>query len=130
MDLSSKVVLLTGARRVGAVVAAAAAGRGADVAVAYNRSKTEAEEVANVVRSAGRRALVVQGDVSLEVGCAAIVQQVAREFGRLDVLINMASLYQPVPFDEMDAAMWDRQLSVDLRGSFLCAKAAVPIMRR
>ena len=130
MDLLSKVVLLTGARRVGAVVAAAAASRGADVAIAYNRSKTEADDVAEAVRSAGRRALVVQGDVSLEMGCASIVDQVAGEFGRLDVLINMASLYQPVPFETIDAALWDHQLAVDLRGSFLCAKAAVPIMRR
>jgi NAD(P)-dependent dehydrogenase (short-subunit alcohol dehydrogenase family) len=130
MNLQSRVVLLTGARRVGAVVAAAAASRGADVAIAYNRSKTEADEVAEAVRSAGRRALVVQGDVSLEAGCASIVDQAAGEFGRLDVLINMASLYQSVPFEHVDAAMWDRQLGVDLRGSFLCAKAAVPIMRR
>jgi NAD(P)-dependent dehydrogenase (short-subunit alcohol dehydrogenase family) len=130
MDLSSRVVLLTGARRVGAAVAVAAARRGADVAIAYNRSKAEADEAAAAVRAAGRRALVVQGDVSLEVGCASIVDQVAGEFGRLDVLINMASLYQAVPFDTVDAALWDHQLGVDLRGSFLCAKAAVAVMRR
>jgi NAD(P)-dependent dehydrogenase (short-subunit alcohol dehydrogenase family) len=72
----------------------------------------------------------VQGDVSVEAGCASIVDQVANEFGRLDVLINMASLYERWPFSKMDAAIWDRQLAVDLRGSFLCAKAAAPIMRR
>ena len=52
------------------------------------------------------------------------------QFGRLDVLVNMASLYRAVPFDETDVAAWDRQLGVDLRGSFLCARAAVPLMRR
>lgn len=130
MELHTKVVLLTGARRVGAAVAAAVAGRGADVAVAYNRSRAEAEDVANAVHSLGRRAIVVQGDVSDPAGCDAIVEQTARELGRLDVLINMASVYQAVPYDATDAAVWDRQLSVDLRGSFLCARAAVPIMRR
>jgi NAD(P)-dependent dehydrogenase (short-subunit alcohol dehydrogenase family) len=130
MDLDSRVVLLTGAKRVGATVAAAVASRGADVGIAYNRSRTEAEEVAQAVRSTGRRALAVQGDVSVEAGCASIVDQVANEFGRLDVLINMASLYERWPFSKMDAAIWDRQLAVDLRGSFLCAKAAAPIMRR
>ena len=129
MDLLSKVVLLTGARRVGAAVAAAVSGGGADVAIAYNRSKGEADEVASAVRSVGRRALVVQGDVSDAAGCAAIVEATARELGRLDVLVNMASLYRATPFDETDAAAWDRQLAVDLRGSFLCAKAAVPVMR-
>jgi NAD(P)-dependent dehydrogenase (short-subunit alcohol dehydrogenase family) len=130
MDLLSKVVLLTGARRVGAAVAAAVAGRGADVAVAYKRSRAEAEDVATAVRSLGRRAIVVQGDVSDPAGCDAIVEQTVGQLGRLDVLINMASVYQAVPYDETDAAVWDRQLSVDLRGSFLCARAAVPIMRR
>lgn len=130
MDLSSRVVLLTGAKRVGAAVAAAAAARGADIGIAYNRSKSEAEEVAQAVRSAGRRALVVQGDVSLEAGCTSIVEQIATEFGRLDVLINMASLYERLPFGKLDAAMWDHQLAVDLRGSFLCARAVAPIMRR
>jgi NAD(P)-dependent dehydrogenase (short-subunit alcohol dehydrogenase family) len=130
MDLSSKVVLLTGARRVGAVVAATLARRGADIAVAYNRSRGEAEQVAADAHAAGRRAVVVQGDVSLETGCRAIVEAVTGQLGRLDVLINMASLYQSMPFDELDAAAWDHQLGVDLRGSFLCSKAAVPAMRK
>ena len=50
-----------------------------------------------------------------------MVEAVGREFGRLDVLINMASLYSAVPFDELDVTAWDRQLGVDLRASFLCA---------
>jgi NAD(P)-dependent dehydrogenase (short-subunit alcohol dehydrogenase family) len=129
MDLLSRVVLLTGARRVGAAVAAAVAGRGADVAIAYNRSKAEAEAVADAVRALGRRAVVVQGDVSDAAACAAIVEQTARELGRLDVLINMASIYRAVPFARTDAAVWDAQLAVDLRGSFLCARAAAPVMR-
>lgn len=108
----------------------AVARRGADVAIAYNRSQTEADEAAGQVRSVGRRALVVQADVSSAESCASLVAAVDREFGRLDVLINMASLYKPVAFDALDAAAWDRQLSVDLRGSFLCARAAVPVMRR
>jgi NAD(P)-dependent dehydrogenase (short-subunit alcohol dehydrogenase family) len=130
MDLDSRVVLLTGARRVGAVVATAVAARGADVAIGFNRSSAEAEQVALEVRGSGHRALAIQGDVSQPAGCAALVDAVDREFGRLDVLVNMASLYVAAPFEELDAAAWDRQLSVDLRGSFLCAKAAAPIMRR
>jgi NAD(P)-dependent dehydrogenase (short-subunit alcohol dehydrogenase family) len=130
VDLPGKVALVTGARRVGAVVAAALAGKGADIAIAYNRSRAEAEDAASSVRRLGRRALVVQADVSLPDACAALVSSVEREYGRLDVLVNMASLYQAIPFDDLDAADWDRQLAVDLRGSFLCAKAAVPLMRK
>ena len=53
-----------------------------------------------------------------------------RELGRLDVLVNMASLYRAIPFDELTTDDWERQLHVDLRGTYLCAKAAVPHMRR
>ena len=129
MDLRNKVVLITGARRVGAVVAAVLAKHGADIAIAYNRSADEAQEAAANVRAAGRRAIVVQGDVALTSGCAGIVSQVERELGRLDVLINMASLYRAIPLAETDANLWDHQLAVDLRGAFLCAQAAIPLMR-
>jgi NAD(P)-dependent dehydrogenase (short-subunit alcohol dehydrogenase family) len=130
MTLTDRVVLLTGARRVGAAVAEAVAGRGADVAITYNRSRDDAEATAKTVRAAGRRALVVQADVSKEDACDAMIRDVEREFGRLDVLLNMASLYEAVPFDNLTPKEFDRQLGVDLRGSFLASRAAVPLMRR
>jgi NAD(P)-dependent dehydrogenase (short-subunit alcohol dehydrogenase family) len=130
MTLTDRVVLLTGARRVGAAVAEAVAGRGADVAITYNRSRDDAEATAKTVRAAGRRALVVQADVSKEDACDALIREVEREFGRLDVLLNMASLYESVPFDKLTPKEFDRQLGVDLRGSFLASRAAVPLMRR
>ena len=130
MQLADRVVLVTGARRIGAVIAEAVAARGADVALGYNSSKPEADDAAEAVRAHGRRALVVQANVSDESACRALVDAVGREFGRLDVLVNMASLYRAVPFDEMQPADWDKQLSIDLRGSFLCARAAVPLMRK
>jgi NAD(P)-dependent dehydrogenase (short-subunit alcohol dehydrogenase family) len=128
--LTDRVVLLTGAKRIGGTVAAAVAARGADVAVAYRRSAAEAEEAATGVRAAGRRALLVQADVTSAEACADLVARVDREFGRLDVVVNMASRYAAVPFDREDAASWDRQLGVDLRGAFLVARAVVPVMRR
>src|SRR6186713_1721608 len=130
MTLTDRVVLLTGARRVGAAVAEAVAGRGADVAITYNRSRDDSEATASSVRAAGRRALVVQADVSKEDACDAMIRDVEREFGRLDVLLNMASLYESVPFDQLTPKEFDRQLGVDLRGSFLASRAAVPLMRR
>ena len=130
MNLTSRVVLLTGAKRIGAEIAAAAAAAGADVAVAYRSSSAEANDVAERVRGTGRRALVVRADVSDAQSCAAMVADVAAAFGRLDVLVNMASLYERVPFDELDAAAWARQLGVDLNGTFFSSLAAVPVMRR
>ena len=130
MELTNRVILLTGARRVGAVVAAALAARGADVALSYNRSQEEADEAASDVRAQDRRSMVVKADVSSPVDCDALVHAVDQHFGRIDVLINMASIYRGVPFDDVGAAEWDAQLAVDLRGAFLCARAVVPVMRR
>ena len=130
MELASRVVLITGAKRVGAVLARAAAARGADVAITYNRSRDEAEETVAAVRGAGRRALAVEANVADPAACTALIADVDKAFGRLDVLVNMASLYKSVPFDALDVAAWDQQLDVDLRGAFLCARAAVPVMRR
>jgi NAD(P)-dependent dehydrogenase (short-subunit alcohol dehydrogenase family) len=130
MDLSGKVALITGAKRVGAVVAAALAGRGADVALSFNHSEREANAAAADVRARGRRSVVLRADVSDPDQCARLIDDVAREFGRLDVLINMASLYNSIPFNDLTVDDWDRQQHVDLRGSYLCARAAVPHMRR
>jgi NAD(P)-dependent dehydrogenase (short-subunit alcohol dehydrogenase family) len=130
MDLKSKVVLITGARRVGDAVARFVAARGADVAVTYNQSKTEADETVAAVHAAGRRAIAIQANVADPAAPPALVAAVDREFGRLDVLVNMASIYKAVPFDDLDLAAWERQQAVDLRGTFLCARAAVPLMRK
>jgi NAD(P)-dependent dehydrogenase (short-subunit alcohol dehydrogenase family) len=130
MELKDRVVLLTGARRIGMAVAAAVSARGADVVLTYNRSRAEADEAAATVRTAGRRALVVQADVSDEAACTTLIAAIDRDFGRLDVVVNMASLYQSIPFDKVTPADWQKQLSVDLGGSFLVSHAAVPLMRR
>ena len=130
MELTGKAVLITGGKRIGHAVAGALAGRGADIAVTYQQSQAEAEETARAVREAGRRALVMRADVSSESDCRAAVEQVEQAFGRLDVLVNMASMYRAVPFDEITAASWHAQLNVDLHGTFQCSYAAIPAMRR
>ena len=130
MDPQGRAALITGGKRIGAAVAAELARAGADVAIAYNRSRDEADASAAAVRAHGRRAVVVQADLSQPGECARLVETAAGALGRLDVLISMASLYAAKPFDEITAADWDRQLAVDVRAGFLCARAAVPLMRR
>jgi len=130
MDLADRVALVTGGRRIGVVVARELARSGADVALAYRRSRPEADEAADVVRGAGRRALVLQGDLADADSCSRIVDETVRDFGRLDVLVNMASRYDAKALDDLSVADWDEQLAVDLRAAWLCAKAAIPHMRR
>ncbi len=130
MDLRDKGVLITGGRRIGGAIALACAGRGAGVAVAYNRSQQDVEAIVSRIAGQGGRAVALRGDVTRAVDCEALVKQTVEAFGRLDVLVNMASLYEAIPFDQLTPADWDRQLAVDLRSAFLCARAAVPAMRR
>jgi NAD(P)-dependent dehydrogenase (short-subunit alcohol dehydrogenase family) len=130
MELTDRVVLITGGRRIGAVVATELARRGADVAVVYRSSRSDAEETAADVRALGRRALVLQADLRQADACERIVDDTVGALGRLDVLVNMASLYQMRAIDDVTVEDWDTQLAVDLRSAWLCARAAVPHMRR
>ena len=130
MELTGKVVLITGGKRIGAVVATTLAKAGADVALVYNRSRAAADDTAAAVRELGRKAVSVQADVSSEQDCAQAVDATVAQLGRLDILINMASLYGSKPFDQLSAADWDRQMSVDLRATFLFSRAAAIVMKR
>ena len=129
MDIAGKVVLITGAKRIGSSVAAALARRGADISISYNRSVKEAERAAASVREAGRRGLITQADVTNAGDCRRLIDATASGLGRLDVLINMASTYVSKPLDELGETDLDRALAVDLKGAYLCALAAVPQLR-
>jgi NAD(P)-dependent dehydrogenase (short-subunit alcohol dehydrogenase family) len=130
MDLTNRVALITGAKRIGAVVAAELAARGVDVAIGYGRSQVEAGQAIEHVKTSGRRGVAFQADLSNVDACAALVSRAANEFGRLDILINMASVYRTVSFDQLSAAEWDGVMNIDLRAAFLCAHAAAPYMRK
>jgi 3-oxoacyl-[acyl-carrier protein] reductase len=130
MNIKGRVALVTGGKRVGAEVATELASRGADVALAFNRSRREAEETAARVRALGRTAVTIAADLTRPEDCRALVDRAAAELGRLDVLVNMASVYASKPFDELTAADLDRSMAVDLRAGYACALAAVPHMRR
>lgn len=129
MDLLDKAALITGGKRIGAVVGRELAARGVDVAFSYARSQAEAEEAANGVRGLGRRAAIFHADLSQPDAAEALVAAVVSALGRLDILINMASVYVRRDFTQLTANDWDAVLDVDLRASFLCAHAAVPHMK-
>lgn len=128
--LDGKVALITGGKRIGRVVARELAARGVDVTLSYRGSRDEAEQTARDVEAAGRAASIVAGDVSRPEDCQAIVAHAVQTFGRLDVLVNMASIYRPVPLDQLSVADWDADHDINLRSAFLCAQAAMPVMRR
>jgi NAD(P)-dependent dehydrogenase (short-subunit alcohol dehydrogenase family) len=130
MDLTNKVALITGAKRIGATVALELAKRNTDIGVTYSRSKSEADAVVAEVAAVGRRAVAIRADLSDPAQCASAVSQTVDTLGRLDVLITMASVYQATPFEQLDLAAWEKTINVDLRSTFLCAIAAAPHMRK
>ena len=129
MDLKDRAALITGTKRIGAMVAEELARRGVDVALSYNRSKTEADQTASRVTALGRRAVTIRADLSRGADCDMLVARAANELGRLDILINMASIYESKPFPELAEPDWDRYLAVELKAAFLCARAALPHLR-
>jgi len=128
-DLSGKGVLITGGKRIGAAIAQALASRGMQIALSFNRSRAEAESVAATVQAGGGRAFVYQSDLSKAPEARTLVDRAAADMGRLDVLINMASVYSSVAFEEIDEDVWDSVVNVDLRAAYLCSRAAAPHMR-
>jgi len=74
----------------------------------------------------GRRAIAQQADVSQGDQVQRLIDRAVSELGRLDVLVNSASVWRRTPWAELDEAEWDRQIAVDLKGPFLCARAAAP----
>ncbi len=130
MNLDSRVALITGGKRIGAVVATELARRGADVGLTYYSSQSEAEDVAAAVRALGRRAHTNGGDHRDPAGCARAVNDTVAALGRLDILVNMASTYKSKPFDQLTEQDWHQQLRVDLDSTWFCSRAAVPHMRK
>jgi len=131
MRLQGKAVLITGAaRRVGRVIALALGQRGARVAIHYNTSKAHADRVANDLRdSYGRDSLTVKADLADPKQISRMVDQVAKRFGGIDVLINNASIYEKTPFEDATVADWDAHMDINARAPFLLAQAVAPHMR-
>lgn len=131
MNLKEKVVLVTGGgRRVGKAIALGVAGRGARVVVHYNRSKKEAQKVAQEIEKKGGLAHLVQGDISRPRDCEKIVEGASAPFGRLDALVNNAAVFFKTPFFEVTEKDWNATLDANLKGSFFCAQAAARKMQK
>lgn len=130
MDLSDRVALVTGGKRIGAVVAIAMAKQGANIALCYNRSREEADRTAESVQALGRRAFVRQANLTRASDCEAFVNESASALGRVDILVNMASIYVSKPLSELTIEEYDENIAVDMRSAFICSRAAWPHMRR
>jgi NAD(P)-dependent dehydrogenase (short-subunit alcohol dehydrogenase family) len=129
VQLTDRVALITGGKRIGSVVATELARRGAHIALTYHVSKEPAEETAAAVRALGRRALVLRADLRNPSASAALIDDAVAALGRIDVLVNMASVYRAKPFDDLTPEDWHHQMRVDLDATWFCSRAVVPHMR-
>jgi len=95
-----------------------------------NRTRDAALDVVSEIERCGSRAIAIQADVSDEQQVLAMFATVQQEFGALDILVNNAGIQKDAPFDEMTVEQWDRVMSVNLRGQFLCAREGVRTFKR
>lgn len=129
--LAGKVALVTGGSRgIGRAVAEALAREGAAVAVAAGRDLAAAEETATAVRALGVGGIPLQGDVSAAAQADALVAATLGQWGRLDLLVNNAGITRDGLLMRMDEGDWDAVVDVNLKGAFLCTRAALKPMLR
>jgi NAD(P)-dependent dehydrogenase (short-subunit alcohol dehydrogenase family) len=128
--LVGKSALVTGgARRVGRGIALALAQAGADVALTYRTSHSEAVDAAREIESLGHRALAVECDVRSEASVRTAVAAAAGSFGRLDLVINNAAIFEFASLDSLTLEQWDEVFETNARGPFLVAREAMPHLR-
>ncbi len=125
----SRVALITGgAVRVGRAITLGLAEAGYDVVINYHTSESEARSVSSRVSELGRNSVIVPGDVSSADDVLKVADEVRRTYGRLDLLVNNASLFPRTPLLEVEEGEWDRVMGVNLKGPFLMVKATADLL--
>ena len=129
MSFAGKTVLVTGAGQgIGAAIARVFAERGANVAV-NDVDRAAAEGAAAEMVAGGWKAASFVADVTSEPDVHSMCQDIAEEFGSLDILVNNAGVLGTSPTEELDVVAWERTLSINLKGAFICCKAVLPTMK-
>lgn len=129
--LKDKVAIITGSDSgIGRAVAIAFAREGADVVISYLEEQDDARETADWVEKAGRRSLLMPGDITSEAHCRAIIDKTVETFGRVDILVNNAAFQRTYgSIDEISTEEWDRTFRTNIHAPFYLAKAAIPHMK-
>ncbi len=130
-SLQGRVALVTGAgKRLGRAVAQRLAEDGADVIVHYRSSAMEARSAVAEIEKLGRRGHAIAADLSSVADIKRLFDEAAKQFGRLDILVNCAANFLPSSIVSTTEEIWDASLDSNLKASFFCAQAAAPLLRR
>jgi NAD(P)-dependent dehydrogenase (short-subunit alcohol dehydrogenase family) len=128
--LKGKTVLVTGAaKRIGRTVALALAERGANVAITYLASQVEAEETVHALANHDVDALAIRCDLRNPEDIEQAVSAVVNDFGRIDLLVNNAGIFESEALENISVEQWDAMFTTNTRAPFLMAKAAHPHLR-
>ena len=129
--LAGKAAIITGADSgIGRAVAIAFAREGADVLISYLEEHEDAKETAKWVEQAGRKAVLVPGDISQEAHCEGIIDRALKEFDRVDLLVNNAAMQRThQDIEEISSEEWDRTFRTNIYSQFFLSKAAIRHMK-
>jgi 3-oxoacyl-[acyl-carrier protein] reductase len=129
-NAAGRVAVVTGgARRLGRHLCKELSARGYDVVILYRDSEAAARTLESEIAEGGGRARARAVDVAVQSQVAHVFEEIAREEGRVDLLVNNVGNYNPQPVTRLDPAVWDATLGANLSGAFYCCYHAIPLMK-
>ena len=136
MKLKDKIVLVTGSSRgIGKATALLFAKEGASIVLNYHISEIEPDALDNIksvmndTEKSGAKTIIIEADVSNEDQVKKMIDETISKFRRIDILVNNAGINKPTDFDSITEEDWDNIMAVNLKGPFMCTKAALPLLR-
>ena len=130
-SLKGQVALVTGsAKRLGRAVALRLAQEGADVVIHHRASAPEAQEVVRQIENLGRRAMAIAADLTRVADIRRLLDETAKNFARLDILVNSAANFLQTEFASTAEETWDASLDTNLKAPFFCSQAAAPLLKQ
>ena len=130
LEIKGRIALVTGGSRgIGRAITVGLAKAGADMAVNYLSHEKEAQEVCEIVKAHGYRAVAVQADVSVAAAVSRMVKTIEERLGTISILVNNAGMAKARRLDEIDEGLWDETIAVNLKSCFLVTQAVLPGMR-
>jgi 3-oxoacyl-[acyl-carrier protein] reductase len=127
-SMKDKIIWITGGKRIGQEIATKFSELGADLIISYRSSKKEALEIKEKVSKFGNKVFVIQVDVSDRVSVGEALEKIKKEFGKLDILVLLASIFKPVKLEDIDEKGWDSNFSAHVKGTFWPIQSSLNLM--